>query len=95
MDIEDFEIKVKKYDTVKSVVYVNVTVYGVLEIRGYVVRYTTTKYSHGSSVWMVSPPAIKGKNRRYFWIVELKDTELWKQLQELIISKAKDYTNSI
>ncbi|MCL4417340.1 MAG: hypothetical protein M1365_11685 [Actinobacteria bacterium] len=95
MEIQDFEIQPKKYDKGKNSVYVNIIVCGIFEIRGYVVRFTETQYSHGSAVWVVSPPSVRMRNKRYFWIVRLKDKELWKQLQELIIEKVKEYTSSV
>ncbi len=92
MNIDDFEITVKKYDREKQVVILNILAHGVLEVRGFRARYGRTKRSPNASVWIVSPPAVRvGKN--YFWIFELKDNELWQQLSEQIIEKAKDYTS--
>ncbi|MGI0059307.1 MAG: hypothetical protein ACREBJ_06020 [Nitrosotalea sp.] len=93
MNIEDFEITVKKYDREKQVVILNLLACGVLQVRGFRARYGRTKYSPNSSVWIVSPPAIRvGKN--YFWIFELQDNELWQQLSEKMIQLAKGYTTT-
>lgn len=93
MNIDDFEIKVKKYDREKQVVILNILVSGVFEVRGFRARYGRTKYSPNSSVWIVSPPAIRiGKN--YFWIVELQDNDLWQRLSERMIEAAKEYTTT-
>ena len=94
LNIDDFDIKIKKYDRDKNEVIVNVTVGEILEIRGYRVRYTETKFSHGSAVWIVAPPAVRGRNKKWFWIVNMKDNELWSALQEKIILQTKLYTNS-
>lgn len=93
MTIEDFEIKIKKYDREKQVVIANINMLGTVEVRGFRIRYGKTKYSGNSSVWIVSPPAVRvGKN--YFWIFEIKDSDLWQQLSELLIKQAKEYTNT-
>ena len=93
LHIEDFEIKIKKYDRDKNQVIVNLIVCEELEIRGFIVRYTSTKYST-SPIWIVSPPSVKGRNRFYFWIVNLKNPTLWESLQKEIINLVKEYTNS-
>ncbi len=95
MNIEDFEIKIKKYDEEKNVVYVNVLVCGELETRGWVVRYTTTRFSTNIPVWIVNPPSVKGRNRRMFWIVHLKNPALWQLLQKKIIDVVKEYTDKL
>lgn len=93
MNIDDFEITVKKYDREKQVVILNILVSGVLEVRGFRARYGRTKYSQDRSVWIVSPPAIRiGKN--YFWIFELQDNEMWQQLSERMIQAAREYTTT-
>ena len=92
MNIEDFKIKIKKYDRETQVVIINIIIFNLLEIRGFRARYGRTKYSPNTSIWIVSPPAIKtGKN--YFWIFVLKDKDLWQQLSEEIIKQAREYTN--
>jgi len=93
MQIEDFEIKIKKFDREKNVVYVNLIICGELETRGWVVRYTTTKYSTNSAVWIVNPPSAKGRNKKTFWIVYLKNPSLWNLLQKKVIDEVKDYTD--
>lgn len=92
MNIEDFDIKIKKYNREKNVVIVNLLVLGELEMRGFIVRYTPTKHS-SSPVWIVSPPSIKMRNKVYFWIVQLKNPTLWEKLQKEMIRLAKEYTN--
>lgn len=93
MNIDDFEIRVKKYDREKQVVILNILVQNVLEVRGFRARYGRTQRSLNSSVWIVSPPAVRvGKN--YFWIFILKDNELWQQLSERMIQAAKEYTTT-
>jgi len=93
MNIQDFDIKIKKYDKKKNLVIVNVLVQGEIEIRGFTVRYTTTKYSPSIPIWLASPPCIKGRLRTYFWIVEFKDPALWQLLEQKIITSAKEYTD--
>jgi len=93
MKIEDFEIKIKKYDEKKKVVYVNLMVCGELETRGWIVRFTDTQYSHNIPVWLVNPPLAKGRNKKFFWIVYLKNPMLWQLLQKKIIDAVKEYTN--
>lgn len=94
MDIEDFEIKIKKYDRAKNTVIVNVVVLEVIELRGFTVRYTPTKHST-TPIWLVTPPSIKtSRHKPYFWIVRIKDSALWQQLQERIVDYTKEYTNN-
>jgi len=92
MKISDFEIKIKKYDEKKNVVCVNLIVFGELEIRNWVVRYTETRYS-SNPIWLVNPPSVKGRNKKIFWIVYLRNTPLWQLLQKKIVEVIKDYTN--
>jgi hypothetical protein len=95
MNIEDFEIKIKKYDREKNFVIANVVILGELELRGFVIRYTETKYTSGRAVWVVSPPSVKGRKSNYFWVVKLKNNLLWQQLRERLVDKANEYANSI
>ena len=86
MNIEDFDIKIKKYDRENNFVIVNLVILKEFEIRGYVARFTKTKYSD-SPIWLVSPPTKfigKGKYKKAFWIAELKNTTL--RLISLILS---------
>ena len=66
-----------------------------LEIRGFVVRFTITRYSPISPVWVVNPPSVKGRSKEWFHIVRFRDKELWEQLKKEIIVAARDYTNTI
>lgn len=92
MNIDDIDVKAKKYDREKQFVILNILVYGILEVRGFRARFGTTRRSSGSSVWIVSPPAVRvGKN--YFWVFEMKDLELWKELEKKIIYAAQEYTD--
>ncbi len=93
MNIEDFKIKIKKYDEKKSVVYVNVIAFDELEMRGFVAKYGETRYSQGIAIWFVKPPSVKGRNNKSFYIVYLKNPTLWQQLQKKIIDAAKEYTD--
>lgn len=93
LTIDDIEIKIKKYDGEKQVVIVNLLILNSLEIRGCRARYGRTKYSPNSSIWIVSPPAIKTRGGRYFWVVEFKDKDLWTKLEERIIKEVRTYTN--
>jgi hypothetical protein len=93
MEIEDFEVIIKKYDKEKNVVLMNLLIKGELEIRGFVCRYTITKKSPLYPVWVISPPALKGRGGHYFWIANLKNPALWQKLQEKMTEMAKDYTN--
>jgi len=93
MNIEDFEIKIKKFDEKKSVVYVNVIIHQELELRGFVARYGETKYSHSVPIWFVKPPSVLGRNKKSFYIVYLKNPTLWQLLEKKIIDSAKEYTD--
>ena len=93
MNIEDFEIKIKKYDEKKKVVYVNIIVHQELELRGFVARFCETKYSNGIPIWFVKPPSVKGRNNKSFYIVYLKNPTLWQLLEKKITDSAKEYTN--
>jgi hypothetical protein len=93
MNIDDLEIRIKKYDREKQVVILNVLACNVLEVRGFRARYGRTNRSPNASVWIVSPPAVRvGKN--YFWIFELKDNDLWQQLTKKIINAVREYTST-
>ena len=92
MNIDDIEIKIKKYDREKQFVIANIIICDVLEIRGFRIRYGKTKYSPTSPVWFASPPAIKVKNS-WFWIVEFKNTDLWTELEKKLINEARAFTN--
>ena len=93
LSIDDFEINIKKYDTNKNHVIVNLLICKELEIRGFIVRYSKTKYSPINPVWIVSPPCVKTRKQVYFWIFNLKNLNLWKELQKEIIRQVKDYTD--
>ena len=95
MDIEDIEIHIKKYDPKSNVVIANAVVSGVIEIRGFMARYTTTKGSPHNPVWVVGPPSVKGRNGKYFCVVRIRDSNLWLRLQKMIVDKAREYTNQI
>ena len=90
MNIEDFEIKIKKYDRDNNQVIVNLLISKELEIRGYVVRFMETKFST-YPIWIVTPPAVKGRNKMYFHVVRLKNELLWGTLQQKIIESVKGY----
>ncbi|MCL6096285.1 MAG: hypothetical protein M1444_01180 [Patescibacteria group bacterium] len=93
MEIEDFEILIKKYDKEKNFVILNLLIKDELEVRGFICRYTTTKNSPMYPVWIVSPPSVKGRGKHFFWIINLKNPALWQKLQEKMIEMAKDYTD--
>lgn len=93
MNIDDIEIKIKKYDRKKNLVIVNLTLLDTVEMRGFTVKYTTTKHSPISPVWLVTPPSVRGRNKMYFWIVRFRDSALWGKLEKKIIEMAKEYTN--
>lgn len=92
MNIDDFYIKVKKYDKKTNSVILNVTVCDILEVRGFRVTYTTTKHSPLHPVWIANPPATRGRNKQFFWIVRITDSALWQQLEKKLIEVAEDYT---
>lgn len=92
MKIEDFEINIKTYNRKKGFVIINLLVLGELEIRGFRARYTTTKNSPSYPVWVISPPAVPIKSK-FFWIVRIKNSSLWQQLQGRIKEEAINYTN--
>ncbi len=91
--IDEIEVEIKSRDKKDNVVIANILIKEVVEIRGFVVRYGTTKYSPVSPVWFVSPPSVKGRNKAYFWVARIKDSALWEKLEKKIIEKAKEFTN--
>ncbi len=95
MTLDDIEIKIKKYDKKKNVVIVNLVVLGEIEMRGFVVRYVCTKDSPRAPVWVVSPPSVVGRNKKYFWIVKFLDSALWQRLKEAIADVAREHANSL
>ncbi len=92
MLIDDIEIKIKKYDREKNFAIVNLTLLETVEIRGFITRYTETKYSRYKPVWIVNPPS-KKTGKSWFHIIRFKDIELWKELEQRIIDKVIAYTN--
>ena len=94
MNIDDIEIKIKTYDREKNFVIVNLNIHEVIEIRGFTVRYMTTKHSPTYPVWIVTPPSVRGRNKMFFHIVRVKDSALWQKLEKRIIEMAKEYTNT-
>lgn len=93
MNIEDFEINIKKYDREKNHVIVNLLIKKIIEIRGFIVRYTPTKYSK-TSIWIVTPTSVK-KGKFFFHVVRIKDHALWAKLEQKIINAAIEYTDAI
>lgn len=95
MMIDNFRIKIKKYDRTKQVVIANIIVSEIIEMRGFVIRYAELKKSPYTSQWIVNPPSVKirGKSNKYFWMINILDTELWHQLQKKIIVEVKKYTD--
>ena len=94
MNIEDFEIKIKKYDREKNVVIVHLLILKIIEIRGFIVRYALTRYSHGSPVWIVSPPSVR-IGKFYFWQFRCINLDLWKEIEKKMIELAIEYTNAV
>ncbi len=95
MDINDFEIIIKKYHQKKNCVIINLLILRIIEIRGFTVRYTPTKHSSGNSVWIANPPGLRGRGGHWFWIARILDSALWQKLEERMIKKARDYANSL
>lgn len=95
MNIDDFRIKIKKYDQPKQMVISNVIVSEIIELRGFITRYVELKNTPHIPQWIVSPPSvkIKGKSNKYFWMVNILDPDLWHQLQEKIVQAVIEYTN--
>lgn len=93
MKIEDFEIKIRKYDQKKNLVYANVVVLGEIELRGFRAKFGETKYSIGIPIWFAKPPSVTGKNKKTFYIVYFKNPTLWQLLEKKIIDAAKEYTD--
>ncbi len=95
MNIDDIEIKIKTYNRTKNLVILNLILFDQLELRGFTVRYTETKYSPLHPVWIVTPPSVRGRNKAWFHIVRFKDSALWQQLQKRIIDAASEQANSV
>lgn len=94
MNIEDFEIKFKKYESEESTVIVNIIICGLIEIRGYRAKFGYTTTSKYREIWFVSPPSVETKKRKktYFHVIRINDLEFWKQLESRIIDIAKEHT---
>ncbi|PIY71578.1 hypothetical protein COY87_05435 [Candidatus Roizmanbacteria bacterium CG_4_10_14_0_8_um_filter_33_9] len=95
MDIDDIEIKIKKYDREKEVVILNLTFFNKLEERGWRAMLLETKTEPRHSFWKVNPPCIRGKNNTFFWIVRILDKDLWRKLEEKIIEVVKNYPEDV
>jgi hypothetical protein len=95
MNIDDIKIKIKTYDKQKNHVIANLVIRDTWEIRGYILRYTTTKYSPINPVWVVTPPSVKGRGKMYFHIVRCLDSALWQQVQARLIDLANEHANSL
>jgi len=95
MDIDDIEIKIKKYDREKEVVILNLTFFNKLEERGWRAMLLVTKTEPRHSFWKVNPPCIRGKNNTFFWIVRILDKDLWRKLEEKIIEVVKNYPEDV
>ena len=95
LEIDDIEIKIKKYDRDKNIVILNLLICGQLEIRGYTVRFTETRYSRSKPIWLVTPPSTRTKRNVWFHVVRFKDTALWQQVREQIEQVVIDYTKNI
>ena len=95
INIDDIEIKIKTYDRKKNQVILNLMLFDQLQIRGFIVRYTTTKFSLITPVWVVTPPSVRGRNKAWFHIVRFTDSALWEQLQKRIIEAANEHANSL
>src|SRR3989338_3127147 len=97
LTINDFDVEVKKWDRDKNVVIVNVKICGVVEIRGFQVRFATSRFTQRSE-WLVSPPSLplkkRGRKTTYFWVTEIKNKDLWDQLKKKIINTVDVYTRS-
>lgn len=96
MNIDNIEIKIKKWDKTneKNQVIVNLNILECLEIRGYIVRYITTKNSPIYPVWIVSPPSKKVKNKFWFHIVRFTDSRLWEKVEKKIVELVKNEYSS-
>lgn len=95
MTLDDIEIKIKTYDRKKNVVIVNLVIEETIELRGFTVRYVYTKDSPHTPIWVVSPPSVVGRNKKYFWIVNFIDSALWQQLREEIADRAREHANAL
>jgi len=95
MDINDIEIKIKKYDREKEVVIVNLIFCKTLEERGWTVRLLSKKAEPHHTFWKITPPCKKIYGNKYFWISRILDKDLWIKLQEKVIEEVKNYPDDI
>jgi len=95
MDINDIEIKIVKCDREKEVFIINLTFFNQLVVRGYRARYKTTKYSPDLPVWLISPPSVVGKGKKFFWIARIIDNDLWLRIQEKMIKEVENYPEDV
>lgn len=95
MDINDIDIKIKKYNREKEVVILNLIFCKKLEVRGYTARLLETKTEPKHSFWKINPPCILNNNKSFFWITEILDKDLWKKLEEKIIETVRNYPEDV
>lgn len=95
MDIDDIDIKIKKYDREKEVVILNLIFCKRLEVRGFTARLLDTKTEPKHSFWSVNPPCIRRKDNTYFWIVQFLELDFWTQIKERIIEKVENYPEDV
>jgi len=95
MDIDDIEIKIKKYDREREVVILNLIYEGKIEERGWTARLLETKSEPRHSFWKITPPCKKIYKNKFFWICRILDKNLWLKLQEKIIDAVENYPDDI
>lgn len=95
MDIDNIEIKIKKYDREKEVVILNLIYNNVIEERGWTVRLLETKAEPRHSFWKITPPCKKIHKNKFFWICRILDKDLWTKLQEKIIETVENYPEDV
>ena len=95
MDINDIDIKIKKYDRTKRLLILNLIFCKKVELRGYTAKLVETKTEPIHSYWSINPPRIRNKDKTYFWIVNVLESGFWLQIKERIIEKVKNYPESI
>jgi len=95
MDINDIEIKIKKYDREKEVVILNLIYKNTIEERGWTARLLETRSEPKHSFWKILPPCVKKGKDRFFWICRILDKDLWIKLQEKIIEIVESYPEDV
>jgi hypothetical protein len=95
MDINDFEIKIKKCDREKNKFILNLIYKNTIEIRGWTARFLETKSEPKHSFWKILPPCVKKGKNNFFLVCQIQDKDLLIKLEEKIIEVVNSYPDDL